>query len=353
MKIIYSYNKEGFEEKYWQREIQKASSSECIFIPFNHGNFIDISLLLRAQMLDNEYYEKNRNLLKLYAEIKTKIREENADALLVDNCNPYHPEFLKDLEVYKILRTTDGPMAAYDRDFAYLHAFDHILHMSPAYSRDMNMSEKLSYCGAKRTNLWPLAAFEELYDSSKTKNNILNNKRKIDIVFIGALHLIKMDLLSSVKHEFKSNFILHGLSSLKKNIYFNYKYYFPCWVKPIPFSKYVSIYQNSKIGINHHLRNQYTVGGYRLFDLPANGVMQISDGGEYLNEFFKVGEEIESYDSKEELIDKIKYFLKNETAREKIALAGYNRVMKDHTIKKRLNELPNILKIPISKNKAN
>ena len=40
---------------------------------------------------------------------------------------------------------------------------------------------------------------------------------------------------------------------------------------------------------------------YRLFDLPANGVMQISDGGDYLEQFFSVGEEIVSYRGAEEL----------------------------------------------------
>jgi len=84
-----------------------------------------------------------------------------------------------------------------------------------------------------------------------------------------------------------------------------------------------------------------------MFDLPANGVMQISDGGEYLKEFFKVGEEIESYNSQDELIDKIEYYLKNDTAREKIAKAGYRRVIRDYTIGKQLKDAAALIKSKI------
>jgi len=34
----------------------------------------------------------------------------------------------------------------------------------------------------------------------------------------------------------------------------------------------------AKMGINIHNRGDLTVGSYRLFDLPGNGVMPIADG---------------------------------------------------------------------------
>ena len=52
---------------------------------------------------------------------------------------PYHPEFLRTIPQYKFLRTSDGPLAAYDRDFAYVHAYDPVLYHSPAYSRDLGI----------------------------------------------------------------------------------------------------------------------------------------------------------------------------------------------------------------------
>jgi len=36
MKIVYSFNKTGFEAQCWEREIHGASNKQHEFIPFNH-----------------------------------------------------------------------------------------------------------------------------------------------------------------------------------------------------------------------------------------------------------------------------------------------------------------------------
>ncbi len=336
MKIIYSFNKKGFEANYWTKEIAAASTSEYEFIPFNHDHYLNPNLYVRAQLLDNIYYQEHPCLKKMYEDIEKKIAEEKADVLMVDTCPPYHPDYLKKLNIYKVLRIADGPMSSYDRDFAYLHAYDHILYHSPAYSRDMGMEEKLIYCGAKKVDFWSHASFDALCDPHKTEDNILSKKRDIDIIFIGALHVNKMPLLATVKKIFGKRLRLYGLTSLKKNVYFNLKYGFPGWVKPVDFKEYVSLYQRSKIGINIHNRGDYTVGGYRMYDLPANGVMQICDGGKYLKCFFNVEEEIVPYKSVNELVEKVKYYLEHDKERERIALNGFRRVQKDYKIAQKL-----------------
>jgi spore maturation protein CgeB len=338
MKVIYSFNKKGFEAEYWTREIAAASTPECQFIPFNHDPYLDPILYIRAQLLDNLYYQEHPALARMYADIIHKIQEVGADVLLVDNCPPYHPEFLRKLNIYKVLRIADGPMSAYDRDFAYLHAYDHVLYHSPAYSRDMGMEEKLRYCGARRVDFWPLGSFDVLCDPSKTELDIFAEKRDIDVIFIGALHVNKMPLLAAVKKVLGGRLRLHGLTSLKKNVYFNLKFGFPGWVTPLPFSDYVRLYQRAKIGINVHNRGDHTVGSYRLFDLPANGVMQISDGGRYLEQFFSVGEEVVSYRDTDELIHKLKYYVEHDEERKRIALNGFRRVREDYRIVKLLRK---------------
>ncbi|HYC48813.1 MAG TPA: glycosyltransferase [Burkholderiales bacterium] len=330
MKIIYSFNKTGFEADYWTREIAAASSGAFTFVPFNHGEFLDLRFYLRAQLLDNAYYEQHPYLLRLYDELKRRIRSIGADVLLVDTGQPYHPEFLRTLDVYKVLRTTDGPMTAYDRDFAYVHAFDHVLYHSPAYSRDMGMEEKLYYVGARRADFWPLALFDAMHETSKTEETILAHQRDIDVIFVGGMYPNKMGLLARVKKAFGKHFVMRGLTNWRRNLYFNARFGFPGWVRPIRFEDYVPLYQRSKIGINIHNRGKYTVGSYRLFDLPGNGVMQISDGDEYLSSFYDVPAEIETYSSPDDLIDKIKHYVANDAARDRIALAGFQRVKREH-----------------------
>jgi spore maturation protein CgeB len=344
-KLLYSFNKKGFELDYWMEELSYINKNIDI-TPFNHGEYIGASNYIRAQLLENLYFKNDPRLLCLYKILNSMIRKEKYDYLLVDNANPYHPDFLKNIKITKILRTSDGPTSTYDRDIPYYHAFDMVLYNNPAFSKDMTTNEKLTYCGVKNKYLWKMCSFKKLR-SNKTKNELLTKKRDVDITFVGSLFPCKMKLLAAVKKEFGTKFRLHGLANWKKNFYFNVVYGFPCLVRPISFDEYVPLYERTKIGINTHINGPYTLGGYRLFDLPANGVMQISDGGDYLDEFFKVGVEIERYDTSDELIDKIKFYLNNDSKREKIARAGYDRVMRDHTIEKRLQDLSDITKIKL------
>lgn len=343
MKILYSFNKNGFEERYWQKEIAGASTDSIRFIPFNHGRYIDPNLHVRAQLLDNLYFARHPALMRLYAAFERAVMETEPDAIVVDNCQPYHPDYLRNVPTYKVLRISDGPVAAYDRDFAYLHAFDQILYHSPAYSPEMTMAEKLKYLGAKNSDLWLLGLFDAMFDATKTRESLRTANRDIDVIFIGSLFPGKMPLLAKVKKAFGRRCRIHGLANLKRNAFFNLRYGFPGWIRPASFEEYVPLYQRAKIGINVHNRGDYTVGGYRLFDLPGNGVMQISDGGEYLSSFFEVGKEIVAHENADDLIDKIRYYLDRHDEREAIALAGYSRVIRDHRIRHRLHQLAELI----------
>ena len=129
------------------------------------------SRYLRAQQLDDLYYQRDPGLMRLYAEFESRVRDEQVDVILVDNCPPYHPDWLRKLPAFKVLRIADGPLSAYDRDFAYAHAYDLVLYHSPAYSSDMEMGEKLRYIGARRTAFWPLGVFDAAFDPHCRKTN--------------------------------------------------------------------------------------------------------------------------------------------------------------------------------------
>jgi glycosyltransferase involved in cell wall biosynthesis len=332
VKVLYSFNKRGAEAVFWQHEIAGASTAEVRFIPFNHDSYVDASRYLRAQKLDDLYFDRDASLMRLYADVEARIRDEGIDVLFVDNFSPYHPDWLRRVPAFKVLRTTDGPIAAYDRDFAYLHAYDLVLYHSPAYSRDMGMEEKLRYVGARRTAFWPLGVFDAAFTPSVMEDELMAKERDIDVVFVGALHRGKMPFLSKVKKALGHRCRMHGLAPLKHNLYFNGRYGFPGWVRPIAQSEYAPLYQRAKIGFNVHNRGQYTVGSYRLFELPANGVMQLSDGGEFLNAFFDEGREIVGYADVDDLIEKIRYYLDRDDERRRVALQGHRRAMRDYRI---------------------
>jgi spore maturation protein CgeB len=344
MNILYSFNKRGVEADFWAREIAAASDATFRFIPFNHDPFLDPHRYVRAQALDNLYFARDPGLARMYRAFEEALAKHAVDAVIVDNYPPYHPDYLLRVPVYKVLRVADGPVCAYDRDFAYLHAYDHVLYHSPAYSSDMGMSEKLRYCGAKRADFWPHAVFDAAFDRTKDGDTLERQPRDIDVLFIGALHVGKMPLLSRVKKALGSRCRMYGLSNTRRNVYFNLRYGFPGWMRPVRYSEYVPLYQRTKIGFNVHNRGDYTVGSYRLFELPANGVMQISDGGRFLNDFFEVGEEIIGYRGVDDLIDKIRYYLAHDAERQRIATNGYRRVMRDHRFQARMRQAGELIR---------
>ena len=177
-----------------------------------------------------------------------------------------------------------------------------------------------------------------------SEDKLLSLARDIDVVFVGALHLGKMAFLAKVKKALGSRCRMHGLASAKKNLYFNVKHGFPGWVTPIAQKDYIPLYQRAKLGFNIHNRGKFTVGSYRLFELPANGVMQLSDGDEYLGTFFDEGNEIVGYVNADDLIDKIRFYLNNDDERKRIAANAHRRVMRDYRIEHLLHRAADIIR---------
>ena len=54
---------------------------------------------------------------------------------------------------------------------------------------------------------------------------------------------------------------------------------------------------------------------------------------------YEIGTEIVCYRSRDELVDLSRYYLANDTEREKIRRAGYERARRDHTWRRRFEDL--------------
>jgi spore maturation protein CgeB len=329
MKILYSFNKHGYEADCWERGIRAASDGKITFIPFNHERFLKPKLYIDAVNLDRLYQARDPRLMQMYDEFEECINKHHADAIIVINYPPYHPDFLRRLKVYKVLYSTDDPGATYMRNIPYLHAYDHVFYLDPDYSEDMNMSEKMRFCGMKNENWIPLGVLDEDYDTTKTEDTIFEQERDIDIIYVGAPYIQKLELLAKVKKAFGRNCRLYGRFRLPWNIYYNLRYRWPGWMRTISFPERTRLHQRAKIGFNVHWNN-HGLGNQRLYYLPANGVMQICDSQQYLGRVFEVGKEVETYRSADELIEKIRYYLAHDDEREKIALRGYGRTMKEY-----------------------
>jgi len=71
----------------------------------------------------------------------------------------------------------------------------------------------------------------------------------------------------------------------------------------------------------------------RDFEVPLTGSFYITGYHAELKEYFDIGTDIETYTTKEDLLEKIMFYLKNEGKRETIALNGYNKCQSNYTAK--------------------
>lgn len=140
--------------------------------------------------------------------------------------------------------------------------------------------------------------------------------------------------------------ILHKSdSSIEKNIEFI--------GNNITYENLCKVYSRSKISLNiTELWNTYLLKKpihklhLRTFEIPACGGLQLAFRTKELLEYYKEDQEIILYSSPEELIDKAKFYSKDENLalREQIKRNARNRTMYDHSWERRFETIYNALK---------
>lgn len=77
----------------------------------------------------------------------------------------------------------------------------------------------------------------------------------------------------------------------------------------------------------------------RDFEAPMSGAFYMTGYQEEIKEYYKIGKEIICYETKEDLLDKVRYYLKHQDEAETIRIAGHKRALKDHTWDNRFKKL--------------
>lgn len=103
----------------------------------------------------------------------------------------------------------------------------------------------------------------------------------------------------------------------------------------------------AKIGLNFHV--DHAAGeldrglNMRAFELAGCGVFQLLQRVPGVCEFFEEGKEIVCFDTAEEMLDKIDYYLSHDAERERIAQAGRERALRDHTWAQRVERMVKLM----------
>lgn len=104
----------------------------------------------------------------------------------------------------------------------------------------------------------------------------------------------------------------------------------------------IKMYSRSKISLGFSTCGETHRGAERIlqirlrdFEAPMSGAFYMTEYMEELEEFYDIGKEIVCYRNKEDLAEKIDYYLRSDAERDAIQRAGQQRCLRDHTWQKR------------------
>ena len=309
-------------QKKWLKEYGNKDSKEAILtqqIKYYKPDFIYIG---NADLADNKFIEN----------IKKK---SNVKKIFCFNCAPLTKKIMQNL------KNVDG-----------------VITCTKGYEQKINNH-------LKKKVLLMRHSFDKNYQPQNE-----NKPRNIDITFIGSLflkeglHAKRVSLIYRLMKNFKNTYIAINFSNyfflyfsfnilrsiflfkLHKDIFFYYKllYVYIFSKKAIFGNKMMNILKSSKILVNTHIDDTEYAGNMRLFEGTGMGCLVLTDFKKDLDKIFQIKKEIEVFTNDNDLVEKCKYFLKNEKELLNISKNGNLRTLADHTYEQRVLLLDKYIK---------
>ena len=357
--IIEKYNYGGikwkniailFKKNFWSaflysenlEKIAKYNKVNLFVLDTSLDNVLDKRTYGMNQKEFEEYYIRNKNKFQeAYGALKNVIKESKIDLVLFcANLIPFKPEFLD--EIKKIVKIASWVQDddVYNRAISiskpYVKYYDCAFCSAVYYKwNKILMKDKYKERWAKKAEFIPLWLYYHKFDENW---KVTYDNRDIDIVYVWWLYFKKLLRIFRLKKHFGDRMQIYGrgwISPLKwKNILFSILlwWYNVGEIKPLNTQEeFIEIYQRTKIWFNLH--QEYGLTNARMYELPANWVMQICDNEKWLWKLFELGKEVIWYTTLNEAIDKIEYYLKHDEERIRIAKAG-NKKVQEYRIEK-------------------
>lgn len=262
---------------------------------------------LSFRQMDARWRRGDPELLGMYERLEDKLRGK--DVFINGPGLNLHPEFVRQLPVFTVFQCMDDPESSEDISRPVAHAYDLCM--------VGNAAEVETYrsWGVRNVEWAPMGLMPGAYDLTLTEQDILEGDRDIPLIMFA-------DRLSPPRRE-----RMERLAAAFPNGNF-YGRGWPCG-SPSFGPEQLALLRRARIGPNVH--NSTGPINFRLFQLPANGVMQICDNKRHLGQVYELGKEVVGFDTVDEGIDLCRYYLEHDDERRRIAAAGWRRVRRDYT----------------------
>ncbi|MBD1378988.1 glycosyltransferase family protein [Metabacillus arenae] len=247
-------------------------------------------------------------------------------------------ERMKKMGVRTALWLTDDPYYI-DITKRYVSNFDVV------FTQELNCVHIYQTHGAKKVYYLPLAADPNIFHPKSVSANYQS-----DILFIGNAFWNRVNLFDSIaRYLLHKNVKILGLYwDRLKNYQLLQQKIINTWASP---EETASYYNGAKIVINMHRAHDDLTINYnkrkikaisinpRTFEISACKAFQLTDIRQGLSNGYLPGQEVATYGSPQELMEKIDYYLSNSKERELFASRAFKRTLDQHTFMKRISEL--------------
>lgn len=269
----------------------------------------------------------------LYDIVAAQIEKQKPDIVFNQNINFFEPEFLENIKKRYGVAIV-GQIASRMPSREKFRPYDLVVSSLPHYVDMFNGWGIRSY--------FLKLAFEPriLKKVRKTKTYMTTH-----VGGYGPIHTERNKLLEAIAEEVSVDFWGYGLESTSLESPIRKNYHGTAWGLDM-----YNILFNSKITLTKHITGvaDKFANNMTLYEATGCGCLLITDTRENLPDIFKTGMEIVTYISSADLVDKIKYFTKNERERSEIAAAGQRRTLEEHNYLARARALADIFKRELS-----
>lgn len=308
LKYLWAYSAENEEAKNWHSKliherIEKGYDIKpfCLTPDYlNNGQWIPY---YRLDELWKIGYEP---LLRMYHELLIAL--EDRDVLIHYNGANIHKDIITKIQQFKVYTCGDDPESTDNLSKPVAKYYDICL------VNNIAVVDMYKSWGIKNVFFQPLGSKVFPQEISIDENDILDiSKRNIKLAYVGEYNAYKKELFDLIVSRFPDA-----------------RCYGNGWSKgKIADSDMIELYYGSQMGFNVH--NSSGPINFRLYELPAYGVMQLCDNKGNLDDVFKLGEEVIGFDTAEECIKQIEYYWNHEKEQREIALNGWNRWKNEYT----------------------
>lgn len=227
-----------------------------------------------------------------------------------------------------------------DKSLKIAHISAPLPNLSWFKNYDLMLSSQNIYVQEWQKNNFRAKLFKPAVDADSCLS-VNWKKRTYSLSFVGGIseiHKTRLRYLEEISAQFDINLFGPGKENIPITSPIINKWNSPVWGNDL-----FKLFANSKISINIHGDDSpHEAANVRLLEATGCGSLLLTENKPNVIEYFN-DNEIVTYDSLQDLIDKIAFYRANDLIAEKIAKAGRERTLTSHTYENRVSEITETL----------